>query len=206
MVLTFEYPGWSDASETTVLARRPGDEKPVALKLTPGAPVTMRLRQPASAVPRTLRLEATSDFPLAAPDTRRRAGRLTGTSPGTLTGTARAASSGVRTSSACERGHQSSRPNSASPVASSDAHRSVPVPSTIVPPLKKRPVKAAGGIDEDVDGAPVVEHGLDHRFDDGRPGNVGFDRDRRRADLSVDAVRSGLVEGGGTARSVVFSE
>jgi hypothetical protein len=36
----------------------------------------MRVRLSPSAKPRTLQLETTSDFPLAAPDTRRRAGRL----------------------------------------------------------------------------------------------------------------------------------
>lgn len=76
VVLTFEYPGWSDAKETTVRVRSPGRTEARALSLTPGAPITMRLRLSPSAKPRPLQLEATSDFPLAAPDTRRRAGRL----------------------------------------------------------------------------------------------------------------------------------
>ena len=76
VLLTFEYPGWSDKRDTTVFARWPGSAETIAAKLTPGAPHTMRLRLSPSSKPRTLRLEATSDFPLAAPDTRRRAGRL----------------------------------------------------------------------------------------------------------------------------------
>ncbi|WP_414663837.1 hypothetical protein [Horticoccus sp. 23ND18S-11] len=76
IILTFEYPGWSDTKETTVTAHWPGQSAPVALKLVPGSPATMRVRLPASAKPRTLRFEAANDFPLAAPDTRRRSGRL----------------------------------------------------------------------------------------------------------------------------------
>lgn len=76
IVLTFEYPGWSDRSENTVTAHWPGAIKPTTLRLTPGAPATLRVNLPASSSPRLLRLEATGDFPLAAPDTRRRAGRL----------------------------------------------------------------------------------------------------------------------------------
>jgi hypothetical protein len=76
VVLTFEYPGWSDKAETTVQARWPGHAAPATINLTAGGPATMRVRLTASAKPRTLHLEATDDFPLAAPDTRRRAGRL----------------------------------------------------------------------------------------------------------------------------------
>jgi hypothetical protein len=76
VVLTLEYPGWSDARETTLRARWPGHAEPKILSLTPGSPHTMRVRLSPSAKPRTLQLETTSDFPLAAPDTRRRAGRL----------------------------------------------------------------------------------------------------------------------------------
>ncbi|MBL9213273.1 MAG: hypothetical protein JNL92_22615 [Opitutaceae bacterium] len=76
LVLTFEYPGWSDTKETTVRATWPGAPAPATLTLTPGGPATLRLRLTRSATPRQLRLEATSDFPLAAPDTRRRSGRL----------------------------------------------------------------------------------------------------------------------------------
>jgi hypothetical protein len=76
IVLTFEYPGWSDAKQTTIRVRWPGHSEARALSLTPGAPIAMRLRLSPSAKSRPLQLEATSDFPLAAPDTRRRAGRL----------------------------------------------------------------------------------------------------------------------------------
>ena len=75
-MLTFEYPGWSDTKETTVRATWPGAPAPATLTLTPGGPGTLRLRLARSATPRLLRLEATGDFPLAAPDTRRRSGRL----------------------------------------------------------------------------------------------------------------------------------
>jgi len=76
IILTFEYPGWSDTKETTVTAHWPGQSAPVALKLVPGSPALMRVSLPAAAKPRTLRFEAANDFPLAAPDTRRRSGRL----------------------------------------------------------------------------------------------------------------------------------
>ncbi|MGH7943457.1 MAG: hypothetical protein ACREF9_00380 [Opitutaceae bacterium] len=76
VILTFEYPGWSDKTETVVRARWPGAAAPKALTLTPGGPITMRVRLPRSTTPRLLQLEAPDDFPLAAPDTRRRAGRL----------------------------------------------------------------------------------------------------------------------------------
>jgi hypothetical protein len=76
LVLTFEYPGWSDTKETTIRATWPGAAAPASITLTPGGPAQLRLRLPASATARTLGLEAANDFPLAAPDTRRRAGRL----------------------------------------------------------------------------------------------------------------------------------
>ena len=76
IVLTFEYPGWADAKEMPVRAHWPAGMKPTQLALKPGAPALMRVTLPPSAQPRTLRLETPADFPLAAPDTRRRAGRL----------------------------------------------------------------------------------------------------------------------------------
>jgi hypothetical protein len=76
VVLTFEYPGWADTKEMSIRAESPGSAKATQLTLQAGAPRTMRLRLSASATPRTLRIEAPGDFPLAAPDTRRRAGRL----------------------------------------------------------------------------------------------------------------------------------
>jgi hypothetical protein len=76
VVLTLEYPGWSNAKETTLRASVSGIKKPELMVLKPGSPVTMRLHLSASNTPRTLRLETPADFPLAAPDPRRRAGRL----------------------------------------------------------------------------------------------------------------------------------
>ena len=76
IVLTFEYPGWADTREMPVRANWPAGVKPTQLTLTPGGPVTMRVTLSPSDRQRTLRLEAPADFPLAAPDPRRRAGRL----------------------------------------------------------------------------------------------------------------------------------
>ncbi len=76
VVLTFEYPGWSDKKEATVRTLWPGPAKSRQIVLTPGAPGLLRVRLPPSAQPRVLRLETPDDFPLAAPDPRRRAGRL----------------------------------------------------------------------------------------------------------------------------------
>lgn len=76
MVLTFEYPNWSDKAATTLATTWPAPTKAPAVTLRPGAPITLRVRLTASAVPRTLRLSADNDFPLAAPDTRRRSARL----------------------------------------------------------------------------------------------------------------------------------
>jgi hypothetical protein len=76
LVLTFEYPGWSDSKETVVRASWPGAAQPASHTLTPGGPATLRLRLTPSATARILRLEAGNDFALAAPDTRRRSGRL----------------------------------------------------------------------------------------------------------------------------------
>jgi hypothetical protein len=75
IVLTLEYPGWSDTKENVLRASWPTGQV-TKVTLAPGAPLTMISRLPASSSPRTLRLEAATDFPLAAPDTRRRAGRL----------------------------------------------------------------------------------------------------------------------------------
>jgi hypothetical protein len=76
VVLTLEYPGWSGASHATLRTRWPGRAEPVETTLTPGGAITVRMRLGASAIPRRLDLETSGDFPLAAPDTRRRAGRL----------------------------------------------------------------------------------------------------------------------------------
>jgi hypothetical protein len=75
IVLTLEYPGWSEIKENVLRAQWPAGHE-TKITLVPGAPVTLRVQLPASPTPRMLRLEAATDFPLAAPDTRRRAGRL----------------------------------------------------------------------------------------------------------------------------------
>lgn len=76
VVLTFEYPGWSDTKETTLTTFWPGESTPRQVKLTPDAQGSIRVRLPASTQPRTLRLEASNDFPLAGRDARRGSGRL----------------------------------------------------------------------------------------------------------------------------------
>jgi hypothetical protein len=76
LVLTFEYPGWSDTKATTLRAFWPGESQARELTLTPEGAATMRVRVPAASQPRTLRLEASNDFMLVAPDPRRRSGRL----------------------------------------------------------------------------------------------------------------------------------
>ncbi len=64
----------------------------------------------------------------------RLAGRVTaGTAPSAGYGRMSAASIGVRTSVPVTSGHQARRPNTASPVASSEPQRSVPAPSTTRP-------------------------------------------------------------------------
>ena len=76
IVLTLEYPGWSDVKQMTLRTHWPGRAEPVETTLIPGGPVLTRVRLAPSATPRTLELETAGDFPLAAPDPRRRAGRL----------------------------------------------------------------------------------------------------------------------------------
>ena len=76
LVLTFEYPGWSDKPQGIVTASSSALAQPARATLTPGAPVHLRLRLAGATGPRTLRLDADSDFPLTAPDPRRRSGRL----------------------------------------------------------------------------------------------------------------------------------
>lgn len=75
VILSLEYPGWSGQQEATLTAHWPGSTQPARLTLRPGAQ-PLRITLPKSAVPRTLRLETSADFPLEAPDPRRRAGRL----------------------------------------------------------------------------------------------------------------------------------
>jgi hypothetical protein len=76
VVLTFEYPDWSDTKGTTVTTFWPGESTPRQVKLTSDAQGSIRVRLPASTHLRTLRLEASNDFSLAGRDTRRGSGRL----------------------------------------------------------------------------------------------------------------------------------
>lgn len=73
--LRIENPDWSGAP-TTTLSTQAGADPAVAHRLAAGAYANLRVRIPASATPRTVRLSAPADFPLPAPDTRRRTGRL----------------------------------------------------------------------------------------------------------------------------------
>ena len=50
LVLTFEYPGWSDIKETTIHAHWPG-KPPSAISLTPGGPGTMRPKEEGARTP-----------------------------------------------------------------------------------------------------------------------------------------------------------
>lgn len=76
VVLTFEYPNWSDQAATTLATTWPAPAQAAPVTLTAGAPVTLRVRLDGATSPRILRLSANNDFPLAAPDPRRRSGRL----------------------------------------------------------------------------------------------------------------------------------
>jgi hypothetical protein len=73
--LRIENPDWSGAP-TTTLSTQAGADPAVAHRLAAGAYANLRVRIPASVTPRTVRLSAPADFPLPAPDTRRRTGRL----------------------------------------------------------------------------------------------------------------------------------
>ena len=76
LVLKLEYPDWAGAKESLLRAQLSDSPDAATSALKPGAYSTFRIPLPASAKSRTLRLEAAEDFPLPAPDTRRRAGRL----------------------------------------------------------------------------------------------------------------------------------
>ena len=100
-------------------------------------------------------------------------------SPASRWGRASAASSGVRTSSAATAGHQSTRPNKASPVASNDAQRLVPAPST-TSPRPSSPSPWRGGCRSVVQhGGQRVAHPQQHqpgRPRDGAAGGLGLGR------------------------------
>jgi hypothetical protein len=73
--LKVEYPDWSGAPAST-LRTQLSDDAPATHTLKPGAYADIRVRVPACATTQTLRLDAATDFPLPAPNTRRRTGRL----------------------------------------------------------------------------------------------------------------------------------
>ncbi|MBL9200558.1 MAG: hypothetical protein JNL39_08630 [Opitutaceae bacterium] len=76
VILTLEFPSWSSAKEMALTAHWPGATPASRVTLKPEGLSTLRVRLPASAASRTLRIEAADDFQLVAPDTRRRSGRL----------------------------------------------------------------------------------------------------------------------------------
>ncbi|MBL9189290.1 MAG: hypothetical protein JNK23_17540 [Opitutaceae bacterium] len=76
IVLTLEFPAWSTAKEMALNAHWPDGVPASRVTLKPEGASMLRVRLPRSDVARTLRLEAAADFPLVAPDTRRRSGRL----------------------------------------------------------------------------------------------------------------------------------
>lgn len=57
-------------------------------------------------------------------------------------------------------------------------------------------VRVAGVVDDDVDGAEIVDGSLDRAIDIGTAGDVTFDADRRRTDSGRDGLRTCLVEVG----------
>ena len=75
LTLKIEFPGWAGPRPVDLRAQL-DDITTASQALAPGAYTTVRLRVPASATPRTLRLKAASEFPLPSPDLRRRACRL----------------------------------------------------------------------------------------------------------------------------------
>eukprot|EP01035_Chromulina_nebulosa_P040906 gene40906-55283_t len=76
LVLKIEFPDWNGGQPTTLRTSLSDGSPSVEHPLLPGQYATLRLRVAPSATPRTLRLDAAADFPLPAPDTRRRAARL----------------------------------------------------------------------------------------------------------------------------------
>ena len=84
VTLRFEIPDWSGApttvlrSQIVTIADQPGAPIPAFTihTLAAGAYATVIVRIPASVTPQMLRFEAPADFPLPAPDTRRRSARL----------------------------------------------------------------------------------------------------------------------------------
>ena len=75
VTLRIENPDWSGAP-TTILRTRVSGGPATEHLLAAGAYATLRVRVPAATTAQTLQLEAPTDFPLPAPDTRRRTARL----------------------------------------------------------------------------------------------------------------------------------
>jgi hypothetical protein len=76
VAMRFEYPDWSGKKSAALHAQLADGSAATTQTLAPGEYTTFRVRVPASAAPRTLRLDTPEDFSLPAPDTRRRAARL----------------------------------------------------------------------------------------------------------------------------------
>ena len=76
VLLKIEFPDWTGGKPSTLRTSLSDGSAPVDHPLLPGQYATLRVHLSPSATPRTLRLEAAADFPLPAPDTRRRAARL----------------------------------------------------------------------------------------------------------------------------------
>jgi hypothetical protein len=76
IILTLEFPGWSETKETALRVRWPDGVAPHAFTLTPTVSLPVRARLGRSAVPRVLQLSAAGDFAMPPPDSRRRSGRI----------------------------------------------------------------------------------------------------------------------------------
>jgi hypothetical protein len=87
VTLKFEYPDWSGAGATSLRIEISHTAAPILQPLRPGEYTTAVVHVPASTKPSTLRLIAENDFPLPAPDTRRRTARLLRVELGAAVGT-----------------------------------------------------------------------------------------------------------------------
>lgn len=76
LTLRIEYPSWTGAKVAQLRYRADASAPLAGQSLTPGEYATVHIRVPASADPQTIQLELPADYPLPAPDTRRRAARL----------------------------------------------------------------------------------------------------------------------------------
>ncbi len=76
LALRIEYPNWTGAQAAQIQIQLDAPTARSSQLLAPGEYATVRLRLPASVNPRAVHLELPADYPLPAPDTRRRAARL----------------------------------------------------------------------------------------------------------------------------------